>query len=371
MIKVFTLIFLLFCPFLLISLNGEDVKSQSKQLSELKKTINKKEQEKNKLILKERVFKKELESINHDMDRTEQKLKKYALDVKMMQRNLNNSSKIYNDSSLESFAWNKIILDEIVLFNKMTFISSYEHNPLEYKIRRKSLEYKKLNFEKTKKMAKLSELDIEKWKKSKKEILNLRQYEVNLMSQHKKILAEKDKLLKKTSNKRHIAERDIKALSDTAKALQKLIADRQRIDKSRLSVLESSRKKSLPWPVTGGKVVSNFGKNKHPELDTYVINNGIKIDAADFSPVKSVDSGVVVFAGQFYSYGKTVVIDHGNSISSVYGFLHKIFVKEKQKISRGEIVAELGSCKDSILYFEIRQNSAPYNPILWLQEKQK
>jgi murein DD-endopeptidase MepM/ murein hydrolase activator NlpD len=375
--KVFILIFLLFCPILLVSLNAENVKSQSQQLFELKEMIKRKEQEKNKLVLQERVFKKELKTINHNMNQTEQKLEKYTLDIKMAQRNINNSSKIYNNSFLKSFTWNRVILDEIGFFNKMTFIFSYEHNPLEYKIRRKSLEYKKENFEKTKKIAMFSALNIEKWKNSKREFLNLQQYETNLMSQYKKILAEKNKLLKITSDKRLVAEQNIKSLGDTAKALQKLInkiniSNKQnQINKVRLSSIpELKKKKSLPWPVSG-KVILNFGKNRHPELDTYIISNGIKINAANFSLVKSIDSGVVVFVGQFRSYGKIVVIDHNNSIFSVYGLLCKVFVKEEQKILRGAVIAELGNCENSILYFEIRPNNVPDNPILWLQEEQK
>jgi septal ring factor EnvC (AmiA/AmiB activator) len=128
------------------------------------------------------------------------------------------------------------------------------------------------------------------------------------------------------------------------------------------------RKKSLPWPVNG-KVIAKFGKNKHPELDTYVISNGIKIDAADFSRVKSVDSGTVVFTGEFRSYGKVVIIDHKDSIFSVYGLLDHILVKEDQKVLKEDVIADLGGGKNSYLYFEIRQNNIPDDPILWLQQK--
>jgi len=126
------------------------------------------------------------------------------------------------------------------------------------------------------------------------------------------------------------------------------------------------RKKSLPWPAEG-KVVLKFGKNKHPELNADVISNGIKIKASDFAVVKSVDSGTVVFAGAFRSYGKVVIIDHKDAYFSVYGQLSKILVVEDQKVSKGSEIARLGKGEESVLYFEIRQDSVVDNPLLWLK----
>jgi septal ring factor EnvC (AmiA/AmiB activator) len=293
-------------------------------------------------------------------------------DIKTAQNNLEKSSKIYNAAFSKSFDWNQIMLDEIKLFNKMTFLVSYEQNPFEYKIRRKSLEYEKANFDKAKYEAAVSATDIKKWEKSKKDLLDLQKNETNLVSQHKDMLKEKGELLNTTSGKRLAAEQEIRTLNDSAKAMQALINKiNSDTKKNQVTIIRAptpaiKRKKSLPWPVNG-KVIVNFGKTKHHELDTYVISNGIKIKAADFSQVKNIDSGIVVFTGEFRSYGKVVIIDHKNSTFSVYGFLDNIYVKEDQKISTGTVIALLGSGKSSILYFEIRQNNIPDDPLLWLK----
>jgi septal ring factor EnvC (AmiA/AmiB activator) len=371
---MFTLIFLLFCSFVLASGQSEDIKLQSKKLSEVKKIIKKKEQEKNKLIHQERIFKGDLKSINDGIKKNKRKLAKLSADIKTTQCDIENFSRVHNAASSRSIVWNQSVLDDIKLFNKMTFSFSYEQNPVEYKIRQKALEYKKQNFEKEKKSVLVSEINIEKCEKSKKDLLNMQLEESKLGKRHKNMLKEKNELLKIISNRRIAAEREIRTLNESAKALQRLIDKINDAGKKKRTVAVHSpvvrvdRKKSFPWPVNG-KVVVSFGKNKHPDLDTCVISNGIKIDAADFSQVKSVESGIVVFAEQFRSYGKIIIIDHGEANFGVYGLLDKIFVKAEQKVSRGAVIAELGSGRNSVLYFEIRHNNIPDDPVLWLQAK--
>jgi septal ring factor EnvC (AmiA/AmiB activator) len=370
--KILFLICLLFCNFIFAPVYAEDTQAKSKQLSDVKKTIEVRQQEKAKLLLREKIFKQELKSINNSIEQTEKKLKQCALDIKSAQSNLEKSSKMYNIVSLKSSDWNNVILGEIKLFNRMTFMFLYEQNPFEYKIRRGSLEYKKKCFEETKKEAAAFALDIRVWEKSKKDLLDLQKHEDKLIKRHKSMMKEKSELLKTTLGKRLATEQEIKTLNDNAKALQALINKinmenrRKQVATLHAASPKVKRKKSLPWPVDG-KIIVNFGRSKHPELDTYVISNGIKIATTDFSHVKSIDSGVVVFAGEFRSYGKIVVIDHKNSIFSVYGLLHRILVKEDQKISRGDVIGDVGNGKNSCLYFEIRQDNVPDNPILWLK----
>ncbi|MDR2666098.1 MAG: peptidoglycan DD-metalloendopeptidase family protein [Endomicrobium sp.] len=368
--KVFILFFLLFYPF--ISMFGgqsKDINSRVKQLSEIKKSIKEKQLKKDKLVLQEKIFKEELISINKNIEQNEKKLSKCSKDMKIIQNNLGGSSKIYNSALVRSVNLNKVIFKEIMLFNKMNFRFSYEQDPVKYKIRRKSLEYKKRNFEKEKNIVKISAANIKKWEKSKKNILDLQSQEKKLETRNRNELKEKKILLKTTFSKRLAAEKEIKALNESAKALQTLINKMNIISKQRSSTDTLSkirRKKTLLWPING-KVIVNFGKNKHPELDTYVISNGIKIKATDFSQVKSVESGVVIFTGQFRSYGKIIMIDHGDSVLCVYGLLSNILVKENQKVSKGTVIAELDAGENSVLYFEVRYNRISDNPVLWFQ----
>ncbi|MCL2484863.1 MAG: peptidoglycan DD-metalloendopeptidase family protein [Endomicrobia bacterium] len=375
-----------FFPFVCVFAQEGDIKKQTSQLSEVNKTIKAKQIEKDKLALQEKVFQRELKALNDSIEKNEKHLDELSKDIKNAQNNLEAASIRYNSAFSKSLDWNKIMLDEISLFHKKTFLLPYEKDPLVYKITEHALNMKKESFEKEKKTADASSVDIKKWEKAKSELLNLNEKEKKLVQERKKLMDEKNALLKNTAGRRAAAEAEIKALNESAKAMQALIkkltqaqaaqAQKEKLEReqrereqqqktgTRKPATDTKRRMSLPWPVDG-KVITNFGKNKHEELDTYVISNGIKIKAADFSQVKSVDLGTVVFTGNFRSYGKVVIIDH-KTYFSVYGQLDKILVKDEQKVSKGTVLATLGSGNESVLYFEIRQNNVPDNPMLWI-----
>ncbi|MDR2066939.1 MAG: peptidoglycan DD-metalloendopeptidase family protein [Endomicrobium sp.] len=368
--KVFLLIFLLFYSSLSFSKNS-DLEIKSEQLSKVKKAIQSKKQEKLKLIIQEKTFKKELDELNKNIVLTELKLNQCLKDIAVAEKNLKKSSKLYNIASLKSKECDKSMQDEMKFFNRITFILPYERNPLEYKIRQKLLENKKAKYKMAKEELINSSLDLKKWQNAKDMLLNLQKQEQSLVEKHRSMIEKKNELLNTTSGKLIAAEQEIKALNDSAKSMQDLINKIISSTKQESSLpveksLQEKRKKSLPWPVNG-KVVVSFGKSKHPHLDTYVISNGIKIKTIDFNKVKSVASGQVVFTGVFRSYGKVVIIDHKGSVFSIYGLLDNIYVKENQKISKGEVLASVGRGKDNVLYFEIRKKNVAENPILWLR----
>jgi septal ring factor EnvC (AmiA/AmiB activator) len=349
--------------------------SKTKQLSDIRQSIRAKKIEKDKLVLQEKICKKELQTISNTIGKTEKKIQEVSKGIEFALKNFEKSAKNYECASLRSSICHKTALEELNRFHKMTFAKPYSKDPLEYKLRLKSLEYNKANFEKEKKLAENLASDMKKWKKSKKNLIILKQKENNFVTQNKGLLEEKNKVLKTTEDKRRHAEKEIKALNDSAKALQTLIAkiNAQNAKKREATTgarqPQIKRKKSLPWPVSG-KVISPFGKIKHHELDTYVINNGIKIKTSDFAKVKSIDSGNVVFSGSFRSYGKVVIIDHNNNNTcSVYGLLNTIYVKEGQKVTKESVIANVSRGKDAVLYLEIRQNNVPDNPLLWLSGK--
>ncbi|MDR1942016.1 MAG: peptidoglycan DD-metalloendopeptidase family protein [Endomicrobium sp.] len=354
-----------------------DIKKQSVQLSDVKKNIKRKQLERDRLAMQEKVFKRELSVLNAAIEKNENNLEKLALEIKTAERNLASASQEYGRAFRENNELNRIILDELEAYNKMTFSFSYAADPVEYKIRQEALKNKKSAFDAWQNAVETSSADIKKWRSAKEKLLNLRKKENSLFAERKGLLKEKQELLDGTSGRRAAAEAEIKALNESAKALQILIKklSQESKKKEKGTVIRSKdsqikRKKSLPWPVSG-KVILKFGKNKHPELDAYVISNGIKIKTGDSSAVCSVDSGVAVFVGEFRSYGKVVIIDHKDRYFSVYGQLAQFLVAEDQKVSKGTPIARTGKGSDAVLYFEIRQDNIPDDPLLWLKADAK
>ena len=61
------------------------------------------------------------------------------------------------------------------------------------------------------------------------------------------------------------------------------------------------------------------------------------------APVKSANDGLVLLADDFYLSGKTVVVDHGWGVSTIYAHLDRTDVREGQEIKRGQIPGTVGT----------------------------
>ena len=126
----------------------------------------------------------------------------------------------------------------------------------------------------------------------------------------------------------------------------------------------------LDWPVRGS-VIGRFGPEKHPKWGTVTLNNGIDIEAAVGTTVRSVAKGRVDYTSEdFSSYGQIVIVNHGDGYFTLYGHLSEILVSVGQEIPAGQPIGrsgETGSLKGPILHFEVRKGASALNPEDWLQ----
>jgi len=118
------------------------------------------------------------------------------------------------------------------------------------------------------------------------------------------------------------------------------------------------------WPLKG-RIISRFG-----DKNESVINKGIDIQAPYGREVVASRSGIVSFCDEkLKSFGKTVIIDHGDGFLTVYARNSDLFVKAGDKVSQGTLIAKVGSAgkdKTSFLHFEIRKGHTPQNPYYYL-----
>ncbi|MDD5102335.1 MAG: peptidoglycan DD-metalloendopeptidase family protein [Endomicrobiaceae bacterium] len=372
--KILVITVILFVFFINFSVadTNSDLQGRTQQLNQLKENINKKKAEKNRLIKEEKKVKKELQRISSSISHTEKQLKILQSKIKEAEKNLMYASKQYSEADKEKHFFNKQIENEVFLYNQRKAVKYFDY-PLEFKIRQLSIQDKYYKFNKASNKGEKAQSNIGKYDKAKKEFLSLKNKQELLINRNKRLQQNKNEILKTTAGKRVKAEQDIRSLNDSAKALEALVKKLMQANKNqkRITSLRSAntdRRNNLPWPVEG-EIILNYGKNKHPDLDTNVISNGIKIKTQNNAIIKSVDAGIVVFTGEFRSYGKIIIIDHKGVYFSVYGQLDTILVSEDQSISRGTTVAKVGSGDNAVLYFEIRQYNVPENPKLWLKEK--
>ncbi|HEV7516739.1 MAG TPA: peptidoglycan DD-metalloendopeptidase family protein, partial [Thermoanaerobaculia bacterium] len=118
----------------------------------------------------------------------------------------------------------------------------------------------------------------------------------------------------------------------------------------------------LDWPVHG-RVTAGFGPLLDPRYHTRVPHNGVDIQTPPRAEVRAVFPGKVLFAAPFEGYGTTVVVHHAGRVLTLYAGLAACQVNREDMVTLGQVV---GSASDK-LYFEIRVENRPENPLNWLR----
>jgi len=96
---------------------------------------------------------------------------------------------------------------------------------------------------------------------------------------------------------------------------------------------------------------------------------GIELAGKAGDPVRAAADGVVVYSGNgLVGYGELIIIKHNDSFLSAYGHNRKRLVKEGQRVSAGQLVAEMGATGASRdeLQFQIRRDGNPVDPLDYL-----
>jgi len=125
----------------------------------------------------------------------------------------------------------------------------------------------------------------------------------------------------------------------------------------------------LAIPVRG-EIVGRYGRHKHPEYNSYTVNNGISIAAPQGADIRSVFDGQVIFADYFKGYGNMVIVDHGGGYFSLYGHASRLAKKVGSQVSRNDVIASVGdldSSRGPMLYFELRYQGKPIDPSPWFR----
>jgi len=120
----------------------------------------------------------------------------------------------------------------------------------------------------------------------------------------------------------------------------------------------------LNLPVRGD-ITNRFGATRE---DTGVSWKGLFIKSNEGSEVKSVASGRVVFADWMRGFGNLLIIDHGDGYMSLYGNNQALLRKVGDSVKGGDTVAAVGNSggnEASGLYYELRKQSKPFDPLSW------
>ena len=130
----------------------------------------------------------------------------------------------------------------------------------------------------------------------------------------------------------------------------------------------SALKGRLRLPVTG-ELVNQFGS---PRADTGLSWKGLFIAAKQGQEVKAVATGRVVFADWLRGFGNLMILDHGGGYMSLYGNNDALLRQVGDTVKGGDAIAAVGASggnSETGLYFELRFQGKPFDPLTWANLK--
>lgn len=226
---------------------------------------------------------------------------------------------------------------------------------------------------------------------------NLENEKIELGIENDKLLALKNNLTEKkkaleieTEGKETLliqvnsSEKEYQRLLSQSKAEQQEaqaeIASMEKLIRAKLAALDGEKlefnENGLIWPVTKNTITAYFHDPDYPYRNVFE-HPAIDIRAGQGTTLKAAASGYVARAknaGMGYSY---IMIIHGDGISTVYGHVSKIMVKEDDYVVQGQTIGLSGGMPGTPgagnlttgphLHFEVRKDGIPVNPLNYLQ----
>lgn len=119
------------------------------------------------------------------------------------------------------------------------------------------------------------------------------------------------------------------------------------------------------WPVSGGNATLTSRPNG---------GHGLVIAGRLGEEIRSAGNGRVVYTGSgLLGYGQLIIVKHNESYLSAYGHLQSVSIKEGDAVAAGQRIATMGNGPQGspLLYFEIRINGSPGNPLSLLPQRQR
>ncbi len=124
----------------------------------------------------------------------------------------------------------------------------------------------------------------------------------------------------------------------------------------------------LSLPVRG-ELAGRFGS---PRSDGGMTWKGLFLAARAGEAVKAVAAGRVVYADWLRGFGNMLIVDHGDGYMSLYGYNETLLKRVGDVIGGGDTVATVGNSGgsgDSGLYFELRHQGKPFDPLSWVRRR--
>jgi septal ring factor EnvC (AmiA/AmiB activator) len=169
-------------------------------------------------------------------------------------------------------------------------------------------------------------------------------------------------------------QRDENRLSQLVEKLAKMLSQPKSKDQPHNEKLPDNSFDGKPFATLKGKlalpvkgsIANRFGESRP---DSSVLWKGLFMRSSAGQTVKSVAAGRVVFADWLRGFGNLLIIDHGNGYMSLYGNNESLFKQVGDILHGGDSIASVGNSggnEESGLYFELRHEGNPLDPMKWI-----
>ncbi len=233
---------------------------------------------------------------------------------------------------------------------------------LDKRIEEKQEMVKKLSSDEKKYLQKLQDL-----KDADKDIENLIKREQQRLAAARKEAARKAAAEKAAAQK---AANSSKANSSSSKSNNNSSSS-QNSSSSKTYTQTNNGKMQYPVPAYSGYAPNDtYGYRSSPISGTSELHSGLDLKATMNTDIVAAASGTVIYSGTRGGYGNTVIIDHGDGTSTLYGHNSSLCVNVGDEVKRGQVIAKAGTTGYSTgvhLHFEVRVNGIPTDPTPYLK----
>lgn len=328
--------------------------SALKQIEILDKNLYKVEEELESVQNKLLENKKELEEITKELEKAQNKRKLQYETLKTRVRVMYE----YGDMGyLQVILNSKGFTDFFRRVEYMNYIMEYDKNLFD-------------NYKETEAVVKVK-LDI--INKIKQNLQKLEEDVKVKKIQAQKEINKKQELIKNLRNKESSLNEQIKDLKRADEEVTNLIRNLQSVQSGGDNKVYPNGNGQLGSPVpkyANSPYNDVYGYRVNPISGKNELHSGLDLKARYGDNIVAAEDGTVIYANTRGGYGKTVIIDHGEGMTTLYGHNSKLVVKKGQKVKRGQVIAKAGSTGYSTgvhAHFEVRLNGKHTDPAPYLK----
>jgi len=315
---------------------------------------------------------KELQTIEKDLEFAQKEIKQGEDELIFEKRMLKEKTKLL-ESRLREIYKRRLTGYLEILFNSESFSDflsrfRYIKNILsldaevinDIRQQMKKIEDNKMNLENREEILSLLKREVEKGKENIEFSIKAKKSIINKINSQKEVYLKSLKELEQSSLEiKNIIERTYKQQEE----------DSKRVTQKEVPAITLKPKKGILALPVQGKLISEYGRHKNTDFNTYTFNSGIDISAPLGQVVHAAGSGEVIYTGSIKGYGQIIIIDHGGRVTTLYAHLSKILIDIGDKVKKGQLIGQVGDSggvSSTRLHFEVRVEGKPTDPMNWL-----